>query len=363
MHRKIVFVSLLLALIALGFVGYEIQLLLIAYSSFVVAFLSFPFFIRRMHLQKTFSWKDFNKPEGSPLVAGMGGAIVLLSFVYAIMVALFSQSYLGHFSGIDLLSILAAMLTIILVGLIGIVDDVIGWTKGIRQYQHALFPIFAAFPLMVLPQTIGNTGVDIPFFGFMNFGIMYALLLVPIAVTGASNASNMLAGLNGLEGGMGLLNAIAVLIVALVLGKIEVAIIMVGLIGAILAFLAYNWYPARVFPGDSFTLMMGAAIASVCVIGNMEKIGIMLFSLYFIELLLKGRTQMQAQSFGVPQSDGTLKAPEKIGSLTHVVMRMGRFTEKQVVLIILGMQMMVIVATLFFFWTNYQQAALLYGGV
>lgn len=330
-------------------------------AAFLVAYFSFPFFIRRMHLQKI-SWKDFNKKEGSPHVAGMGGVIVLLSFVFAIMVALFLRAYVGAFHGIDLLSILAAMLTIILVGVIGIVDDVIGWTKGIRQYQHALFPIFAAFPLMVLPQTIGNTGVDAPFVGFVNFGIVYALLLVPIAVTGASNAANMLAGLNGLEGGMGLLNALAVLIVALVLGRMEVAILMVGLIGAILAFLVYNWTPAKIFPGDSFTLMMGAAIASACVIGNMEKIGIMVFGLYFVELILKGRTKMQAQSFGIIQSDGTLKSPEKIGSLTHVVMRMGRFTEKQVVLIILGMQLVIIAITLILFWLNHTQAVALYGG-
>ncbi|MFH0970362.1 MAG: hypothetical protein V1776_02790 [Candidatus Diapherotrites archaeon] len=340
---------------------YPFNFLSIAAISFIVAHSTFPFFIRRMHLQKIV-WNDFNKMEGSHVVAGMGGVIVLLSFVFSIMIALAFHSYFDLFQDIDLLSVLAALLTIIMVGLIGMVDDVIGWTKGIRQYQHALFPIFAAFPLMVLPQTIGNTGVDIPFLGFMNFGIIYALMLVPIAVTGASNATNMLAGLNGLEGGMGLLNAFAVLIVALVLGRIEVAIIMVGLIGAVLAFLVYNWTPAKIFPGDSFTLMMGAAIASACVIGNMEKIGIMIFGLYFVELILKGRTKMQAQSFGIIQSDGILKSPEKIGSLTHVVMRMGRFTEKQVVLIILGMQVVVIVITLLLFWLNHTQAIALYGG-
>ncbi len=349
------------ALLVAWFIRGPSQFFVVGFFAFIVAYFSFPFFIHRMHLQKI-AWKDFNKPDGSPHVAGMGGVIVLLSFVFSIMVALALHSYLHLFPSIDLLSVLAALLTIILVGLIGIVDDVIGWTKGIRQYQHALFPIFAAFPLMVLPQTIGNTGVDVPFLGFMNFGIIYALVLVPIAVTGASNAANMLAGLNGLEGGLGLLNALTVLVVALVLGKIEVAILMVGLIGAILAFLYYNWSPAKIFPGDSFTLMMGAAIASACVIGNMEKIGIGIFALYFVELLLKGRTQMQAQSFGNIQPDGTLKAPEKIGSLTHIVMRMGKFTEKQVVLIILGMQLVIIAITLFLFWTNHTQALAWYGG-
>ena len=328
-----------------------VGIILVFVVAFVSTFFTMPFFIKRMHAQKI-TWADFNKKELTP-VAGMGGIIVLLSFVFSMMLALFLRAYLDFFSGLDLLPLLAAMLTIIIVGLIGIVDDVIGWTKGIRQYQHALFPLFAALPLMVLPQVIGNTGIQVPFLGFVNFGIIYSLVLVPVAITGASNASNMLAGLNGLEAGMGLLNALALLIVALVVGSTSVAILMTGMIGALFAFLFFNWTPAKVFPGDSLTLMMGAGIAAASIIGNMEKVGFMLFALHFIELILKERTKMQAQGFGIIQPDGTLKAPEKIGSLTHVVMRMGKFTERQVVLIILGAQLAVVIFALFVFWHNH----------
>jgi hypothetical protein len=65
------------------------------------------------------------------------------------------------------------------------------------------------------------------------------------------------------------------------------------------------------------------------------------------------RTKMQAESFGKIQADGTLRAPEKIGSLTHIVMRAGNFTEKKIVLIILGLQLLVIIITLAVFWINY----------
>ena len=343
---------------------------MIEYASFLLVFLAsflatrtaLPFFIQRMHVRGMIG-KDMNKP-GKPEVAEMGGTMVLLGFVFAVMIGLHLNSYFGLFPGLDLLALLASLLTIVLVGILGIIDDVIGWKKGIRQYQHALFPIFAALPLMVLPQVIGNTGIQVPVFGFINFGIVYSLILVPIAVTGASNASNMLAGLNGLEGGMGLLNALAVLIVALVLGEVSVVILMMGIIGALVAFLFFNWTPAKIFPGDSLTLMMGASIAAACIIGNMEKVGLMLFGLYFVELILKARTKMQAECFGKIQPDGTLKAPETIGSLTHVVMRMGKFTEKQVVLIILGMQVVVVLFTLFVFWYNrYFSSAPLWGGL
>lgn len=331
--------------------GFDWGIVLIMVASFAIAYITFPFFIRRMHDRKIIG-KDINK-IGQPEVAEMGGTIVLLGFVFAVMIALHLHSYFDLFPGLNLLALLASLLTIVLVGILGIIDDVIGWKKGIRQYQHALFPIFAALPLMVLPQVIGNTGIQVPIFGFVNFGILYGLLLVPIAITGAANAANMLAGLNGLEAGMGLLNAIAMLLMALVIGETSVAILMVGMIGALIAFLYYNWSPAKIFPGDSLTLMMGATIAAASIIGNMEKAAIMLFALYFIELILKGRTKMQAESFGKIQPDGTLKSPEKIGSLTHVVMRWGKFNEKQVVLIILSMQTIVVLGTLLVFWLNH----------
>jgi UDP-N-acetylglucosamine--dolichyl-phosphate N-acetylglucosaminephosphotransferase len=329
----------------------DIGFFLIPAVAFIVTYFCMPFFIKRMHFRRIVG-KDINK-MGQPEVAEMGGTIVLFGFITAVMIALFLHSYVGFFPDLNLLALLAAVLTILLVGLLGIADDLIGWKKGIRQYQHALLPIFAALPLMVLPQTIGNTGIQVPLIGFMNFGILYSLALVPLAVTGASNATNMLAGLNGLEVGMGLLNATAMLLVALIVNQTGVAILMVALIGALLAFLLFNWTPAKIFPGDSLTLMVGAGIAAASIIGNMEKVGLTLFGLYFIELVLKGRTKMQAESFGKIQPDGTLQAPEKIGSLTHVVMRLGKFTEKQVVLIILGLQFLVVLYALFSFWYTY----------
>jgi hypothetical protein len=60
-----------------------------------------------------------------------------------------------------------------------------------------LFPIIAALPLMAIAA--GETTMFIPFFGIINLGIIYSLIVIPIGVTGASNAFNMLAGFNGLE--------------------------------------------------------------------------------------------------------------------------------------------------------------------
>jgi UDP-N-acetylglucosamine--dolichyl-phosphate N-acetylglucosaminephosphotransferase len=53
--------------------------------------------------------------------------------------------------------------------------------------------------------------------------------------------------------------------------------------------------------------------------------------------LLKARTKFQAESFGKLRKDGTIEAP-RVDSLTHLVMRLGRFTEAQVVSILMLIQ-------------------------
>ncbi len=109
------------------------------------------------------------------------------------------------------------------------------------------------------------------------------------------------------------------------------------MIGALLAFLRYNWYPAKVFIGDVGTLPIGCALAVAVVVGNMEKLGLILIIPYVFEFALKASTGFKGQSFGHERSDGTLAA-RKVNSLTHVVMNAGHFTEPQVVSILLAVE-------------------------
>src|SRR3989344_4859418 len=228
---------------------------------------------------------DLNKFD-KPQVPEMGGIGVMFGFAFAIMVAL--AAYRVFDFPLNLTAVLAVFATVVIVGVIGILDDLVGWRKGIEQWQHALLPIFAALPLMVLPDVVNTTVLTLPVIGPVNFGILYSLLIVPIAITGASNAVNMLAGFNGLEAGMGLIISFTLLIIGVLLpveypGKIETIILMAAMLGALLAFLHFNWFPAKIFGGDSLTLMIGAVIAAVAIVGNLEKVALMLFALYFIE--------------------------------------------------------------------------------
>jgi UDP-N-acetylglucosamine--dolichyl-phosphate N-acetylglucosaminephosphotransferase len=292
-----------------------------------------------------FIGKDMNKKK-KPNVAELGGISIFIGFIFGAIIAIFFSTYLGF--ELNLLPFIAGILTIVLIGFIGTIDDIIGWKKGIRQWQHALFPIAAALPLMAVRVT--NPPLTIPFFGVLpgefvlpigviSFGVIYSLILVPIGVTGASNATNMLAGLNGLEASLAALILGTLAIIAFFNGKIEALIIALAMIGALIAFLRFNWFPAKIFGGDGLTLMSGASIAVVSILGDMEKLGVVLLILFFVELFIKSRSRFQAESYGIPKGKYLL-SPKKKQSLTHYFM-FGKVTEKQVVLRILAVQFVI----------------------
>ena len=103
----------------------------------------------------------------------------------------------------------------------------------------------------------------IPFIGPVDFGILYPLLLIPIGVVGASNMVNLLGGLNGIETGMGLVYTGMLSIYAYTLQEFATAALGAIAFMALLAFLYYNKYPAKIFPGDSLTYLLGLLCSKI----------------------------------------------------------------------------------------------------
>jgi UDP-N-acetylglucosamine--dolichyl-phosphate N-acetylglucosaminephosphotransferase len=226
--------------------------------------------------------------------------------------------------------------------LVGFIDDLftgkqknkdvhgdVNFRIGLRQRTKALMVIPAAIPLMVI--NAGHSMITLPFFGAINLGIFYPLFAIPLAVICVSNAVNMLAGINGIEAGMSATALYGLGVFAFMIGSWEAAAI--ALIGAVAftAFLAYNWYPAKVFPGDSGTYLAGGLIATAVIVGNMEKFGIIIFIPWIIEAFIKLKGHFKGTCFGKLNKEGFIKPKnDKIESLTHVVMNAGNFREWQV---------------------------------
>jgi UDP-N-acetylglucosamine--dolichyl-phosphate N-acetylglucosaminephosphotransferase len=305
-----------------------------------------PPFIRRMRAQKFFG-KDMNK-YGFPKVAELGGVVVFLAFAIGLFSAIFITTYLNAFP-IELSFLLSGFSTIAVIAFIGFIDDIIGWKKGIKQWQHALLPTIAALPLMAI--SAGHTTMTIPFFGPIELGIIYSLLIIPIGITCAANAFNMLAGFNGLEAGQGIILTATLTIIAFFSGQTTAMILGLAMIGALIGFMKYNYFPAKIFGGDSLTLIIGANLAVMSIIGNMETYAVLLFALFYIEFLIKAKHKMKSECFGIPNKEGLLKANPKGGSITQLILTLKPMKETKVTLTILGAQTIIaiIVLTIFLF--------------
>jgi UDP-N-acetylglucosamine--dolichyl-phosphate N-acetylglucosaminephosphotransferase len=135
---------------------------------------------------------------------------------------------------------------------------------------------------------------------------------------------------------MGIVYMLSLGLYALLHGSIGSVIFLISF-ASLLGFIKYNWYPARILPGDSLTYLLGSIVASGVIVGNMEKVGVIVLLPFIIEFFLKARARFKASCLGKLRKDGRLDPPygKEIYSLTHVIMNLGKFYEYQVTLILI----------------------------
>jgi UDP-N-acetylglucosamine--dolichyl-phosphate N-acetylglucosaminephosphotransferase len=297
--------------------------------------------------------KDMNKPN-YPLIPRSGGLIVAIVICFSLLTYIFLKTFslLGIPSS-NVIEVFAISATVLLAGFIGFIDDVLGWKDGLSQLQKVLLTIPIALPLTVI--NAGQSIIQIPLLGNVDLGMLYPLLVVPLGVIGSTNGFNLLAGYNGLETGMGLVIFAVFGFIGIIGGRLWIALIAFIVCSCLIAFLAYNWYPAKVFPGNSFSYSVGALIATLAILGNMERIAVWLFIPYFLEILLYFRARVidkmgDVQAFAKPNEDGSLELPYKhIYDTTHlailVLKRIKRKVyERDVVLLVIGIQVLIAIS-------------------
>ncbi|MCS7139823.1 MAG: hypothetical protein N3F04_06270 [Candidatus Nezhaarchaeota archaeon] len=307
--------------------------------SFVVTLFITPYLMRFLYLAGVVGL-DLQKKD-RPKLPTSGGICVAFGVLAGLL------SYVGiktfvYGLQIQAINLLAVISSILMVMFVGLLDDLnVGEraikTKegediriGLPQWIKPLITLPAAIPLMVIMA--GHTTMSIPFIGEVDFGIFYPLILIPIGVVGASNAVNLLGGFNGMEAGMGIVYMLSLGIYALIKQNVA-AVIFLTSFASLLGFVRYNWYPAKILPGDSLTYLLGSLVAAGVIVGNMEKVGIIVLTPFIIEFFLKARSKFKASCLGKLREDGRLDPPygRKIYSLTHIMLQL-RPTEKQVVL-------------------------------
>jgi len=296
-------------------------------ASFVTTFLVVPWLIKNLKNTSAVG-RDLNKLD-QPLIPEMGGLAVVIGFYLGVNVLIIwgDNDLPSSIFYLSLLAVLGAAVT-------GIMDDLF----SLRQRVKAFLPFIFAIPLGSLMVESENTillGID--------FGVLM-LLIAPFGITSAANAANMLEGFNGLGVGLGIIITLSMIVISLVTGQTEGLFLLFPLLGALVAFLWFNKYPARIFPGDSMTLFLGATIACAAIVSNLKTFGAILFIPMIVEFFLKARGHFTGENYGIVGEDGTLSYKGRTESLAHLIMRRKRVNERQLVHIFWGVEAVVCAA-------------------
>ncbi|KAE8752544.1 hypothetical protein FOCC_FOCC000666 [Frankliniella occidentalis] len=246
--------------------------------------------LKDMFLKANLFGIDLNKQTKDKVPEALGvvtGSIFLVTMFLFIPLP-FSHSLFTNndFPHDELVKLMAALLSICCMLLLGFADDVL----DLRWRHKLLLPTIASLPLlMVYYVTFNATTIIVPkpmrsWLGFsLNLGPLYYIYMGMLAVF-CTNAINILAGVNGLEVGQSVViaSSIALFNVIELSGALWQAHVfslyfLFPYIATSLGLLKYNWYPSRVFVGDTFCYFSGMTFAVVGILGHFSKTMLLFF--------------------------------------------------------------------------------------
>ncbi|KAJ4444375.1 UDP-N-acetylglucosamine--dolichyl-phosphate N-acetylglucosaminephosphotransferase [Periplaneta americana] len=233
---------------------------------------------------------DMSKSRKEKIPEAIGvvtGCIFLIALFFFIPVP-FSHSIFENadFPHDEFVEMVSALLSICCMLLLGFADDVL----DLRWRHKLLLPTIASLPLlMVYYVNFNSTTIIVPkpfrqWFGFsVDLGILYYLYMGMLAVF-CTNAINILAGINGLEVGQSVIIAASIIVFNFIelggdLWKAHQFSLyfMLPYLATSIALLQYNWYPSRVFVGDTFCYFSGMTFAVVGILGHFSKTMLLFF--------------------------------------------------------------------------------------
>jgi UDP-N-acetylglucosamine--dolichyl-phosphate N-acetylglucosaminephosphotransferase len=318
-----------------------ILLVMILLLSFLITLVFTPIWIKKAK-KVGLVGKDMHKVEGKK-IAEAGGVAVLFGFILGVLSYIAIKTF--YFKDMsNLIEIFTLLSVILIISLVGLIDDTLGWKIGLNKKTRIFFLMFAAIPLVVINAGESTMmGID--------FGLFYPLFFIPLGIVGASATFNFLAGYNGLETSQGILILSALALATLFTENSWLSLISIIMVACLIAFYFFNKYPSKVFPGDVLTYSVGALIATIAILGNIEKIAVFFFIPYILETGLKLRGKLKKESFAEVEKDGSLKMPyKKVYGLEHLVIYIlkkikpsKKVYEKEVVHVINGFQIFIII--------------------
>ena len=247
---------------------FEAKVLIIAFIvSIIMGFIIIPILKKRKvgQIERDDGPQSHLKKQGTPT---MGGIIIIITMV---VVVIGIYAYLSINEEKDIANkLLPILLLTIGFGLIGFIDDfkklVLKNTEGLKPSYKMIglliisvaYVIYLVYGLKIETQTyipIVKTYIDMPTFIYIPFAI--------IVILGATNAVNLTDGIDGLSSSVCAIIITCLAVIGISLQLYEVSIFASIVIGAVLGFLMFNIHPAKVFMGDTGSLMLGGVISGL----------------------------------------------------------------------------------------------------
>ena len=229
------------------------------------------------------------KKQGTPT---MGGLCFILGIVLALVLVLVGfRRYAPELMGTQQIqAVLLVMFLALGSGFIGFLDDfvkvvrhrnlgLVAWQKLVMQFAVTGGFLFGLNALGLL-----TTVITLPGGGALDLGLLY----YPIAFFGIIflvNAVNLTDGLDGLDSCVTFVSMLGYLVGASLLGFYHVSILATATAGACAGFLVWNFYPAKVFMGDTGSLFLGGAVCGMAFALDLPLILILVGIIYIVETL------------------------------------------------------------------------------
>jgi len=277
---------------------------------------------------------DYNKKDRR-VIPEMGGLAVIIGFYVGVIFLILFDTVQADIYFLSLLAIMGA-------AVVGIMDDLF----DLRQRVKALLPFIFALPLGIKIYQMAVEGAangaqtfDTYILG-IDIGIL-TIVAIPLGITCAANAANMLEGFNGLGTGLGIIMTSTMIVISIIEGETRGLFLLVPLLGALIAFLYFNKYPAKIFPGDTLTLFVGAVIACAAIVSHLKTVGALLFIPLVVEFFLKVKGKFRGENYGEPDDKGYITYKGRIESLAHALMKRKKLKEWQLVALLWIMEIVV----------------------
>ena len=221
----------------------------------LVSFLLTPL-VRRLCLRM--GWMDnpdWRKVNRRPMPR-IGGLAIYAGFAVSLLYFILSGS-----ASLDKTKVWGLLASSFVIFLVGFADD----TQGLTPRRKLFYQICAAMVASLFGFTIMR--VSNPFGTHIDAPAIIGIVLTVLWIVGFTNAINLLDGLDGLAAGVVAIISGSLFFAAVKANSPIVAAYAVILCASALGFLPYNFYPAKIFMGDTGSMVLGFVLALISIEG------------------------------------------------------------------------------------------------